>query len=190
MVKVLWVSAFSVVITLLAAGVILLISREPRGMPIELQPAPTPAPIFVHVSGAVDNPDVYQLPPDSRVRDAINAAGGYSQTANLQALNLAAILKDGQQIVVPTLQPESLESAPSSTPGIEIHTENPDGRVNINTASQAELESLPYIGKELAQTLIAYREANGAFATIESILEVNGIRPETFEIIKKLISVE
>jgi len=191
MVKIVWASIFSVIFSLLAVGIILLIGREPRGIPIKLLPAPTPAPIFVHVSGAVVNPDIYQLPSDSRIRDAINSAGGYSQTANLQSLNLAAILKDGQQIVVPTSQPESPESAPISSPGIEESPAvNPGGRININTASQVELESLPYIGKELARALIAYREINGAFTTIESILEVNGIRPETFEIIKNLITVE
>jgi len=191
MVKIVWASIFSVIFSLLAVGIILLIGREPRGIPIKLLPAPTPAPIFVHVSGAVVNPDIYQLPSDSRIRDAINSAGGYSQTANLQSLNLAAILKDGQQIVVPTSHTDSPESAPISTPGIEESPAvNPGGRININTASQVELESLPYIGKELARALIAYREINGAFTTIESILEVNGIRPETFEIIKNLITVE
>jgi competence protein ComEA len=190
MVKTLWASAFCVVFGLLAAGIILLIGREPRGIPISLLPAPTPAPIFVHVTGAVINPDIYPLPPKSRVRDAIEAAGGYSQAANPQSLNLAALLEDGQQIIVPASQPEPQGPGPSSTPGVESHPANPSGRININTASQAELESLPYIGEELSQKIIAYRETNGDFTTIESIQDVNGIRPEIFEYIKDLITVE
>ena len=97
--------AFAVVCSLLSVGVILLVSSTPRGQAIHLSPPPSPAPIIVHLVGAVLNPGVYSLSPGSRLKDAIEIAGGLLPEADTDKLNLAASLVDGSQIVVPTLPP-------------------------------------------------------------------------------------
>jgi competence protein ComEA len=183
-----WKFAIGAVFTLLSVAVIWLVSSQPRGQAITLLPAPTPAPLVVHVAGAVVHPGVYQLPAGSRVQDAIQAAGGLLPEADTQALNLAALLQDGEQISIPFVQPTlpALEAPPRAAP---LPTPQAGKLININTATQAELESLPGIGPSLAQQIIAYRKANGPFATIEDIIDVPGIGPKTFEKIKGLITV-
>jgi competence protein ComEA len=181
--------AFAVVCSLLSVGVILLVSSTPRGQAIHLSPPPSPAPIIVHLVGAVLNPGVYSLSPGSRLKDAIEIAGGLLPEADTDKLNLAASLVDGSQIVVPTLPPAQPTVETASRSGdIPLLITETDHLVNINTATQAELESLPWIGPALAQGIIAYREANGPFESIEDIIEVYGIGPSIFENIKNLIT--
>ena len=193
-----WGIAFGVLCGLLAAGVLLLTTRPPRGAMVTLPPPPTPLPLIVQVSGAVANPGVYSLTPGSRVQDALREAGGLLPEAESQTLNLAAILHDGERLIVPfkkveaTSRPAEVNS--STTPSVEINqpsaqTASEGGLININTALQTELDSLPGIGPATAQKIIAYRETNGPFATIEEIMNVSGIGPATFEKIKLLISV-
>ena len=180
------------------AGTLVFVSRAPAGEPIVLQPAPTQAPIAVHVVGAVPRPGLYEFPEGARVQDAIDAAGGLLADANDTALNLAAPLEDGQQLDVPynngaepdqTASTVDLPSSEESTPD-ESSTENSDAElVNINTATLDELDSLPGIGPTTAQKILDYREANGPFSTIEEIMDVSGIGPSTFEEIKDLITV-
>jgi len=192
-----WKIAFGVVIGILGAAVILLVSRPPRGQPIALMPPPTAAPIAVQVAGAVVHPGVYGLPPGSRVQDAIQAAGGLLPTADNQALNLAALLQDGGKILVPFQRPtQPISTAGTgSEPAVLASTSpsfsTPDAAhpLNINTATLAELDSLPGIGPVTAQNIIDYRTANGPFATIEDLLKIPGIGPKTFEKVKNLITV-
>ena len=183
-----WKIAFGVVVGLLAAGLILLVSQSPQGEAITLLPPPTPAPIVVHVAGAVMQPGVYTLPAGSRVQDAIQAAGGFLPEANQQALNLAAFLEDGSRVSIPTIAPTPLP-ANQVTPGAKTPTPDITYPINLNTATQAELESLPEIGPITAQKIIEYREKNGPFQKIEDILNVPGIGQKTFEEIKALITV-
>lgn len=183
-----WKIAFGVLCGLLGAGLILLVARQPRGESIRLLPPPTPAPLIVHVDGAVAQPGVYTLAVGSRVQDAIQAAGGLLPEANTASVNLAAILQDGSRVFVPTLQPTSPPGAPIVSPPARF-SPSLGNLININTATQAELESLPGIGPALAQRVIAYREANGPFQSIEDIMKVSGIGPKTFEKIKDLITV-
>lgn len=186
--------ALGVLIGLLAGGFILLAARQPQGEPITLLAPPTPGPMVVQVSGEVTSPGVYSLPAGSRALQAIEAAGGLTKKADLDQINLAAALVDGEHILVPARQPTPRSPLPTLTPRITLPTptvlipsiNNP---VNINTASQAELEALPGIGPVYAQQIIAYREAAGPFKRIEDILDVPGIRQETFDMIKKLIIV-
>jgi competence protein ComEA len=191
-----WKIPFGVVCGLLGVGVILLVSSQPRGQPITLVPPPTPIPIVVHITGAVIHPGVYTLPPGSRVQDAIQAAGGASQDADLEAVNLAGFLEDGSRLSIPRIQPipptEEVPPTPGSSRGGNEAPLFPssDNPININTANQAELESLPGIGPVYAQRIIAYREANGPFTTIEDIIKVSGIGQSTFELIMELITVE
>ena len=182
-----WAIAFSVVLTLLAAGVLLLVSRSPRGVPIQLNPPPTPAPLVVYVAGAVAAPGVYQLPAGSRIQDAILAAGGLLPEADDQALNLAALLKDGHMVRVP-LQSESGSSPPVQPEGAPVVYTG--GILNINTATAAELETLPKIGPVLAQRIVDYRQDNGPFTSLEGLLEVVGIGEEIFAAIEDLVAVD
>jgi competence protein ComEA len=160
--------------------------RLPRPTPIEIlepSPIPTPGQLGVYVTGAVLKPGVYFLPPGSRVRDALKAAGGPTEEADLVRVNLAKRVYDEEQIYVPS---EGEESPPvaSYAPG------NPaGGKINLNTASAQDLEALPGIGPVLAQRIVDYREANGPFATIEDIMKVHGIGPAIFEDIKDSIFV-
>jgi competence protein ComEA len=191
-----WKIAFSVVCSFLGVGIILLVSSQPRGQPITLGPPPTSVPIIIYITGAVVHPGVYSLSPDSRVQDAIQAAGGTSSDADLESVNLADFLEDGNQLSIPTKQHVSTSEDALPTPiasrgGNETPIlPNPGELININTANQAELESLPGIGPVLAQRIIAYREANGSFASIDDILDVFGIGQSTFEMIKDLIAVK
>jgi competence protein ComEA len=199
-------SAFYVLIGVMAgfalAGLLVFVSRAPAGQPIVLQPAPTKAPIAVHVTGAVPRPGLYEFAEGARVQDAIDAAGGLLASANSDALNLAALLSDGQQLNVPyksgeapQQQEEEEDDTSLNLPGASNENTQPDPsssggeRININTATLEELDSLPGIGPTLAQRIIDYRTENGPFTAIEDIMDVSGIGPVIFENIKDLITV-
>ncbi len=178
---------------LAVVAVILFQALRPRPEPILLSPptalpspetTPTPRPLRVYVSGAVLHPDVYTLLPDSIVKDALLAAGGPADDADLDRINLALPVADGQHIYVPRQGEEDLPvELPSRLPGS-------GSKVNINTADVAALESLPGIGPALAQRIVDYRQAHGPFVRIEDIMEVSGIGPATFQEIQDLITTE
>jgi len=187
-----WAVAFGIAGGLLASALILLASSPPRGEPIQLIPPPTQAPLLIHVAGAVQHPGVYSLPRDSRVQDALNAAGGTLSEADLQAINLAAFVNDGDRIVIPIFRPTEPTAGQANipvTPNPGSQKPLPGGIVDINSASQEELESLPGIGPVTAQKIITYRQTQGAFASIEDIQNVSGIGPITFDGLKDLITV-
>ena len=139
----------------------------------------------VHVTGAVATPDqVLYLPQGSRVEDAVQAAGGVNEDADLSQLNLADYIYDGQRIYVPT-RGEKVENI-ENTMG-----ENPETLLtNINLATKIELLNLPGIGDTFAERIIAYREENGPFKAIEDIMEVKGIGESKFNDLKDKITVE
>ncbi len=177
-------------INFLLLGIAVFLVRRPHPKGIEVippPPTPTPAPLRVYVSGAVRNPDVYLLPPGSIVKDALVAAGGATSQADLDNINLALPLQDGMHVLVPR---KGETPAPSSASSPVLNVTSSTGRININTASQEELETLPGIGPSLARRIIQYREANGPFRNIEDILQVKGIGEATFERIKNLITVQ
>ena len=181
--KMWWIGAFIVIGVLAGAGVLLLVTQPPRGEPVLLKPAPTAAPITVYVSGKVMQPGLYSLPFGSRVNDAIQAAGGFSEQANSWATNLAKVLEDGEQVNIPAIIPDTgIGNAPRSITG-------PDVLIDINVATLDELDALPEIGPITAQRIINYRDANGPFNAIEDLLEVEGIGDVTFSKIKDLITV-
>jgi competence protein ComEA len=152
-----------------------------------LAASPTPAPLRIHVSGAVHRPDqVYRLPVGSIVQDAIEAAGGATDEADLARINLALELADQQHVHVPAVDEENPPPAVSGGEGGGAE----GSLVNINTATQAELETLPRIGPVTARHIIEYREANGPFERIEDIQDVPGIGHTTFEGLKDLIAVQ
>jgi competence protein ComEA len=172
---------FGVLSGLLGAAAILILSSQPQGSTIHLAPIPTEADINVYVVGEVVSPGVYQLPPGSRAYQAIEAAGGLEDTADMSAINLAVQLADGAKINVPALG----APADSNQRSFEIS----GVLVNINSATLDELLTLPGIGEDKANRIIRYREENGPFSSIEEITKVSGIGATTFEKLKNLITV-
>lgn len=140
--------------------------------------------VVVHVAGAVSSPGVYTLPADSRVDDAVRAAGATAD-ADLSQLNLAQKLADGQKITVPAAG-ETPAPADNAAPSDSSQS---GALVNINTATQEELETLPSIGEVRAQAIIAYREEHGGFRTTDELMEVSGIGEKIFADISPHITV-
>jgi competence protein ComEA len=179
-------------LTLLAIGAIYLVSSQPMGKPIELPTSPPPLLLKVYVTGAVANPAVYSIPRLSRVESAIQAAGGFLESADTQKINLASKLIDGEEIVVPYIgQNISTTSPGSPTAQTQIIQASPsiDNPLDINTATQEQLDNLPGIGTAKAQQIIAFRQQNGPFQKIDDLQNVPGIGPGIFAKIKDLITV-
>ncbi len=170
-----FVLLYGVFIGLIIAGLILLIDSPPKGDPITLLPPPTPSPIKVFISGAVQNPGVYQIEPQSRLEDLLEKAGG-SLLADMSQYNLAAKLYDGEHIHL---------EIPSETSRYKEVI--PESKVNINSADLQLLMTLPGIGETKAAAIIHYREDLGFFERIEDILNVPGIGDYVFAQIKDLI---
>jgi competence protein ComEA len=177
------------------AGALLLVVRTPSGKPVELMPAPTKTPILVNVIGAVPRPGLYELPEGSRVHNAVDAAGGFLAEADTTAINLAAVLEDGQQLDIPYLDGAGTTPVPNTTPGStrvpgQI-TPSPvsDDLLNINTATVDQLDDLPGIGPTTAQNIVDYRTQHGPFQRIQDLMNVPGIGPATFDRLKDLITV-
>ena len=180
--------AFFVLALAVAGGILLLLITRPQPVEITIYPplptatAPptsTPSPLTVYVTGAVTNPDtLYSLPPDSRVLDAIDAAGGALDGANMAGVNLAGILRDGDQIHVPFVSEDDTALATPSGGNL----------VYINSATLEELETLPGIGPALAGAILDYRQNNGAFASFAALDDVSGIGPAMLERLEGLIS--
>lgn len=179
---------------MLASAILFLVTSQPRGHSVELLPVPTPAPLIVQVEGAVNHPGVYPLSPGSRVNEAIAAAGGLKPDANQNQVNLAALIKDGDKISIPSLEDQlksaSLVIPPKGTSAPSDPTTPPIGIVNINQASLEDLEKLPGIGPARAQRIIEYRQANNGFKSIEEIQKIDGIGPSIFNQLKGLITVD
>ena len=139
--------------------------------------------IYVHICGAVINPGVYQVPVGTRVYQALELAGGSSDDAYLSGINLADKLADGQKVYIPA-EGENAEGILSiDSCGVQ------SVMININTASEAELMTLPGIGQSRAKDIINYRVKNGLFESIDDIMKVSGIKEAAFEKIKDLIKV-
>ena len=152
--------------------------------------------VYVHICGAVVSPGVVEVAVDSRVEDALLAAGGFREDAAIDYVNLAAKVEDGQQVYFPTR--EEAEALTSENGGLiasgaegslqnRIHEQS--GKVNINTADVALLCTLPGIGEARAQDIIDYREANGAFQNVEDIMQVPGIKQNAYEKLRDKIAV-
>jgi competence protein ComEA len=154
----------------------------PGAAPPPVSPTSSPALLIVDVAGAVRKPGVYEFGEGERVVDAIERAGGPMPKADLSLLNLAAMLVDGTQILVPKIGP-AVAGVPGAAPGPS------SGLVNINSASATELETLSGIGEVLAATIVEYRDQNGPFASVDDLLDVSGIGPATLEEIRDQVTV-
>lgn len=138
--------------------------------------------ITVHVAGAVNNPGVYKLRSGARFNDGVIAAGGATIQADLNSVNLAMLLNDGEQIYIlkRNEKPHTItaQRSPSSATGGSAGSGNSKvAIININTASLAELEQLPGVGPSTAKAIIDYRDKNGAFVTVQDLINVRGIGP-------------
>ena len=144
--------------------------------------------LFVHVTGCVAHPGLYELAPDARTADAIAAAGGFTAEADEGSLNLAQVLSDGEQVRVPSREEAAADAAPPAEGAASAGATAP-GKVNINTSDAAQLQSISGIGAAKAQKIISYREANGRFKSIEDIVGVSGIGEKTLASIRDQICV-
>ena len=178
--------AFGILFGLISTAIILLVSSPSRKEPVTLLPSPTPAHLVVHIDGAVLNPGVYSLLKGSRVQDVITLAGGLVSSADSSAVNLAAVLYDGQKVLIPTITERSLEPIAKSQ---EI-TISPENKLDINSATLEQLILLPGIGPTKAESIINYRQEHGPFDTIEELLNVEGIGPAIFEGLMDLITIQ
>ena len=168
----------------LGAGVLVIVvgSEFLRSLPTGPEPLPMPSlpteasaqtpelMVLVHVVGAVEEPGVVSLPVNSRVHDALALAGGAQEDAELGGVNLARIVYDGEQIIVPRV------GEPAVAPSGEG-----SGPISLSRADQETLETLPRIGPATAERIIAWREKNGPFRSVEDLLAVSGIGPATLE---------
>ncbi|MFN2459763.1 MAG: ComEA family DNA-binding protein [Candidatus Velthaea sp.] len=155
----------------------------------------SPPPIVVYVAGDVRNPGIYRLSPQARAADALARAGGAKPDADLVAVNLAAPLHDGEEIAVqkigavaprarrsPTAHPRAQRTSHARTarrPPADVSIEI----VDLNSADEIELQTLPGIGPALAARIVAYREINGAFASVDELADVSGVTPHLLDAI-------
>ncbi len=154
-------------------------------------------PVFVHVAGAVLSAGVVELPAGSRVVDAVAAAGGLRPDADSNRVNLAATLLDGSQVMVPAVGQSNPVQVPvlqgsgatESSPTSGSAPVAGAGPVDLNTATLEQLESLPGLGPATAQAILSFREKEGRFDSVESLLDVRGIGDAKFEALRELITV-
>lgn len=149
------------------------ISSEPVGSGSSGAGTGAPGDVVVHVAGAVRDPGVYRLPAGARVADAVARAGGASGNAEQNAINLAAMLADGQQVVVPERTPDGV--------AVGGATATEEGPISLGTATAADLETIDGIGPVTAADIIEFRDSRGGIGSIEELDEIPGIGPATIE---------
>lgn len=170
---VLWFLGVASLVALLVLAVFAWI--DSRKVPEIEFSAPPSAVAVVDIRGAVATPGVVSVQPGDRMIDVVNGAGGLTSEADINLVNMSTRVNDGQLIVIPTISP--------------LGESQNDGKININTASVAELDQLPGIGSVRAEQIVAYRQANGPFQSIDDLVEVEGISPTLLETLRPLIRV-
>lgn len=155
---------------------------------LETSVEPASEVVFVHVSGEVQNPGLYQMDSGSRVADAVNAAGGFTDSADESSCNLARIVSDGEHILIPSTEETAMAKAANDGPPVAV-TGASTAPVNINTATAEQLETLPGIGSSTATKIISDRESNGPFQNVEDLARVSGIGQKKLESLEGLICV-
>ena len=177
--------ASGILFGLFLAALIWVVARSPSGEAVVLRPVPTEKPLIVYITGAVPRAGVYALPQGARVQDAISAAGGFLAEAEKSQINLAALLEDGEKLDIPYIE----GAIPVvGTPVPEVVTSTTE-LVNINTASVAELDTLPGVGPTTAAAIIAHREQHGPFQTVDQLGDVHGIGPAKLDALRGLVTV-
>lgn len=145
--------------------------------------------IYVDVKGEVHHPGVYQMKAENRVKDLIEAAGGFTPLADDQKLNLAQLLEDQMVIVVPK-KGEEVNSELAQAPTSQKKEVGKEGKVNINTATVEELKTLKGIGEKKAEAIIEYRKQNGSFKNKEELMKVRGIGKKLYESFQERVIVQ
>ncbi|WP_375339576.1 helix-hairpin-helix domain-containing protein [Microbacterium rhizophilus] len=186
----------AVVVLVLAALAVTVAIGVWRGAtaPTEHVAGPTPTPgatvaagrIYVHVDGQVRAPGLYVLPAGSRVVDAVASAGGFADKADRAAVNLARVVADGEQLVVPEKGAAPPAAGPATTGSAPA---GGAATIDLNTADSAALEELPRIGPALAQRILEWRDANGRFTAVEDLLAVPGIGDKMLESLRPHVRV-
>lgn len=180
---------FSLVGLIALGGIVAYVRSRPREVKIEEKgvaaqgDSPT---LTVHVAGAVSKPGLYRLKEGARVADALQEAGGATQEGMVDDLNLAARVKDGEKVFVPSRQQQ--EPAEATGDGKQGAASQGGGLVHINTAGADELEKLPGVGPSLAQSIIDYRKRNGPFSSVEELDNVSGIGPAKLGSLRDLVT--
>jgi len=194
---------YGLLLGLLIAGVILLIAQPMRGQPITLHPAPTPTRtsppeptstpklILVQIGGQVPQPGVYSLVEEARLSVLIDLAGGFTTDADIDRVNLAMLLRDGDYLYIPA-ENENIPETAKNAPGNLYSNQDPtfDYPLDLNEASQEALESIPGIGPSKAQDILAYKETIGRFTSLDELLNVSGIGEATLEMLRDYLFVE
>lgn len=161
------------------------VATPPPAAPSGASTARAGAPLIVHVAGMVVRPGVYELPAGARVVDALDAAGGAIEGTDLSQLNLARVLVDGEQVAV------GVPAAPLPPGGAGTGAAPTSGEapIDLNTATESDLDTLPGVGPVLAARIVAWRDENGSFSSVDELLEVSGIGESTLADIAPLVRV-
>lgn len=162
-------------------------------------PTETPGPVTVYINGEVNEPGVYELPLGSRLEQLLEVAGGVTDEADEDGVNIAALLTDGVQVFIANEEDTAVQSASaperstintSTTIDSASNTTTDSGTlININTADRTQLEEIPGVGEATATKILAYREDNGLFLSIEDIMNVSGIGEAKFDAMRNVITV-
>jgi len=161
-------------------------TEPPPQIETPIESNPIPEVIMVDIKGQVANPGVYELQTGARAKDAIQAAGGFLETAETLSINLAMVIQDEMVLYVPEIGEEA------AVPAIQAHqpaAAEAGSLVNLNTATAKELMTLNGIGPSKAEAILSYRTENGNFQSIEDLTKVSGIGDKTFEKLKEAITV-
>lgn len=167
-------------------------TTAPPAAPGRALPAPpsvADAEVVVQVAGAVNQPGVYRLADGSRVTDLIAAAGGPAADADLQAMALASRLTDGQRVQVPHQGEVLPATATGGAPPAAGSGATPAAPIDLNTASETDLDALPGVGPTTARAIVAYREAHGPFHQVDDLTDVQGIGPARLDALRELVKV-
>ena len=195
-----WANALLIIATLAALSGVLALLRCEAAPGIEISlPTTTPTPrLMVYVSGAVAQPGVYEFRDGDRLQDAVQSAGGLLSDADTSAVNMAALLEDeqhyhfplvGESNDRPTANLDDSTASDNPSHGIDEPPQSLENPIDINSASQQQLQSLPGIGEVKSRAIIDFRNAHGPFSEISEITSVPGIGPVIFENIQNLITV-
>jgi competence protein ComEA len=177
---------FGMVLGAAILAAVVLISLPDRMSPLVILPTVTVSPIKIHITGAITNPGVVNIPVNSRIQDAINAAGGVTDEADLAPINLAAVVTDGQKIIIPILG-ETLDQN-----SVTVQKSSSDGSllISLNSADQKELEKLPGIGEEKAKAIIAERDKRGRFQFVDDLSDIPGFTQNLLNQIRPFLYIE
>jgi competence protein ComEA len=188
------VTRIGLVVAALVAGIAVVYALyqafdERSAPPIVIEDAAATLPVVVEMRGEIEAPGVYELAPGARLQDALAAAGGLTEEADLSTVNLARRLRDGELIVILALPvPGNTPMLPLPDAGDAAEVEESRARININAATAEELEALPGVGEVIATRIVTYREQNGPFRSVDDLIHVEGIADRAIDDMRELVT--